>query len=46
MASAKQDGKGEEKLSKGEARDVILASELNVSDCVPVLVDGAYTKEV
>jgi 2-phosphosulfolactate phosphatase len=36
---------GKEKMSRGEESDVTLASELNVSRCVPALVDGAYRKE-
>jgi 2-phosphosulfolactate phosphatase len=33
---------GQEKLARGELRDVILASEVNTSVCVPILIDGAY----
>jgi 2-phosphosulfolactate phosphatase len=36
---------GQEKLSRGEARDIELASELGVSQCVPVLRDGAFRKK-
>ena len=39
-------GSGKEKISRGEELDVILAAELNASDCVPVLTDGAYKKQV
>ena len=38
-------GSGKEKIVKGEERDIVLASELNASDCVPVMIDGAYRKE-
>lgn len=38
----KQCGSGKELIERGFARDVELAAELNISDCVPVLVDGAY----
>ena len=38
-------GSGKEKVARGEERDIILASELNASDCVPVMIDGAYRKE-
>lgn len=36
---------GKELAQKGFARDVELAAEVNVSDCVPVLVDGAYVDQ-
>jgi 2-phosphosulfolactate phosphatase len=36
---------GKEKVMRGEETDVTLASELNVSSCVPVMVDGAYREE-
>jgi 2-phosphosulfolactate phosphatase len=36
---------GKEKISKSEEEDLVLAAEVNVSDCVPELVDGAYRKE-
>lgn len=36
---------GKEKVAREEARDIMLASELNASDCVPVMIDGAYKKE-
>jgi 2-phosphosulfolactate phosphatase len=36
---------GKEKAIRGEETDVTIASELDVSSCVPVLVDGAYRKE-
>jgi 2-phosphosulfolactate phosphatase len=37
---------GKEKVSRGEGADVTLASELNASKSVPVLIDGAYRKEI
>ena len=33
---------GREKETRGEAGDVLIASKLNASSCVPVLVNGAY----
>jgi 2-phosphosulfolactate phosphatase len=36
---------GREKAARGEQRDVALATELNASDCVPILKDGAYYGE-
>jgi 2-phosphosulfolactate phosphatase len=36
---------GKEKISRGEVRDLALASELNVSGCVPVLAGGAFKRE-
>ena len=33
---------GKEKETRGEAKDVLIASELNGSVCVPILIDGAY----
>lgn len=33
---------GKEKMSRDQERDVQLATDLNVSNCVPVLKDGAY----
>ena len=38
----KQCGSGKELIERGFERDVDLAAELDVSECVPVLVDGAY----
>lgn len=38
-------GSGKEKVSRGEGDDVIIASELNTSLCVPVLIGGAFQKE-
>jgi 2-phosphosulfolactate phosphatase len=38
----KQCGSGQELIERGFEQDVDLASEMNISDCVPTLVDGAY----
>ena len=38
----KQCGSGQELIERGFEQDVDLASEMNVSDCVPTLVNGAY----
>ena len=38
----KQCGSGKELIERGFEHDVDLAAELDVSECVPVLVDGAY----
>ena len=38
----KQCSSGKELIEKGFEQDVDLAAELDVSDCVPTLVDGAY----
>lgn len=35
---------GRELIERGFAEDVILASQLNASDCAPRLVDGAYRR--
>jgi 2-phosphosulfolactate phosphatase len=40
----KQCGSGRELIERGFEQDVEIASELNISDCVPTLVDGAYIK--
>jgi len=37
-----QCGSGKELIERGYQEDVLLASKLNVSDCVPTLQDGAY----
>ena len=37
-----QCGSGKELIAQGFANDVMLASELNVSECVPVLIDDTY----
>ena len=39
----KQCGSGKELIDLGFEQDVDLATELDVSDCVPTLIDGAYT---
>jgi 2-phosphosulfolactate phosphatase len=36
---------GREKIARGEEADIFLSAELNASDCVPVLKDGAFVKE-
>lgn len=36
---------GKEKVAKAAERDILLASELKASDCVPVMTCGAYKKE-
>lgn len=36
---------GREKLAKSEASDLTIASDLNASDCVPMLTNGAYLSE-
>ena len=36
---------GKEKAARGEANDLVIASELNASECVPILIDGAYRAE-
>lgn len=38
----KQSGSGQELIERGFEQDVDLASEVNSSDCVPTLVNGAY----
>lgn len=38
-------GSGREKLERCEEEDIELASAFNVSDCVPILRDGAFVKE-
>ena len=40
-----QCGSGKELITQGFANDVILASELNVSACVPTLIDDVYRSE-
>ncbi len=37
---------GREKIARGEERDIHLAAELAVSDCVPILKNDAFIKEV
>jgi 2-phosphosulfolactate phosphatase len=36
---------GNEKTARGEDEDLVLASELNSSECVPMLTNGAYRRE-
>jgi 2-phosphosulfolactate phosphatase len=35
---------GKEKIEKGETDDIRLAAELNISDCVPVMTNGAFIR--
>lgn len=42
----RQCGSGKELIARGREEDVDLASALNVSACVPLLVNGAYVREV
>jgi 2-phosphosulfolactate phosphatase len=42
----KQCGSGIELIEKGFEQDVDLAAELNISDCVPILVDKAYIHQL
>ncbi len=37
-------GSSKELVERGFTKDVLMASELNVSDCVPKLIDGEYVK--
>lgn len=37
---------GKELIERGFENDVVLASELNVSECAPVLIDDVYVKAV
>ncbi len=39
-------GSGKEKIDRGEEADIVLASEVNVSECVPVMRGGAYRREI
>ena len=41
--SIEQCSSGKELIERSFAQDVDLAVELNVSNCVPTLIDGAYT---
>jgi 2-phosphosulfolactate phosphatase len=41
----KQCGSGKELIDRGFEQDVNLAIELNVSDCVPMLIDGGYVNQ-
>ena len=38
-------GSGKEKIAKDEVRDIELAAELDVSECVPFFIDGAYRRK-
>jgi 2-phosphosulfolactate phosphatase len=40
-----QCGSGQELIERGFEQDVELAATLNVSDCVPILLAGAYVKD-
>lgn len=39
-------GSGKEKIERGEENDICLAADLNVSECVPILTNGFFVKEV
>jgi 2-phosphosulfolactate phosphatase len=41
----KQCTSGQELIQRGFERDVELAAELNISNCVPILIDGAYVSK-
>ena len=41
----KECGSGRELIDKGFERDVEIASELDISECAPTLVDGAYINQ-
>lgn len=45
LRQIEQSVSGREKLSRGEGADLELAAELNISDCVPLLADGAFLRE-
>jgi len=40
----KQCGSGKELIARGFEEDVVLASALDVSACVPTLINGAYAR--
>lgn len=42
----RQSSSGRELIDRGFAQDIELATELNISDCVPTLVDGAYVAKL
>lgn len=44
LEEIKKCSSGKELVERGFEEDVNLASELNVSDCVPVLIEGSYRK--
>lgn len=37
-------GSGKEKIGRGESEDLVLAADLNKSDCVPLLGNGYFSK--
>jgi 2-phosphosulfolactate phosphatase len=39
-----QSSSGRELIGRGFAEDVKIAAELNVSDCVPLLIEGVYQR--
>jgi 2-phosphosulfolactate phosphatase len=41
----KQCGSGRELIERGFKQDIDLALKINVSDCVPTLLDGAYVND-
>ena len=41
----KQCGSGKELIARGFERDIELAAELNISNCVPTLIEGAYRSQ-
>ncbi len=41
----RQCGSGKELVERGLANDVMLASQLNVSECAPVLIDEAFVRK-
>lgn len=43
-ALLRQCSSGKEKIEKREADDIRLAAEINISECVPLLTEGAYVK--
>jgi 2-phosphosulfolactate phosphatase len=36
---------GREKIARGEEFDIRLAAQINISDCVPILKNGAFVKD-
>jgi 2-phosphosulfolactate phosphatase len=40
----KQCGSGKELIARGFEEDVVLAAAVDVSACVPILVNGAYVR--
>lgn len=45
-ALLKQCGSGIELIEKGFEQDVDLAASLDVSDCIPTLIDRAYSSSI